>query len=174
MRVTGGYLVVFGSLREALGPPEPAAGRLEARGVCCPGNADGESVNLPTAPENRCFPTGWFSVFWTPRIALTIPALAAKLRGFTLSWSRYDYRGRPRRCGRKSPPRPVLDKGYRWCLLQSYGHVFAEQWRLEHWGRTSVAAALGGLAWTISTSWRSAQLRETTRAATVWTINACW
>lgn len=74
------------------------------------------------------------------------PWLAAKLRGFTLSWSRYDYRGVVLEdAGVNRLLDRALDKGYRWCLLQSYGHVFAEQWRLEHWGRTSVAAALARL-----------------------------
>jgi hypothetical protein len=69
--------------------------------------------------------------------------LAAKLRRFTIGWSRYDYQGP---LLEDTTVNGILDRalvsGYRWCLLQAYGHLFTENWDPKHWGRTNVAAAL--------------------------------
>src|SRR4051794_6064638 len=55
--------------------------------------------------------------------------LAAKLRDLTVSWSRYDYRGR---ILEGATIEDVLDEavdlGYRWCLVQATGHVILERW----------------------------------------------
>jgi hypothetical protein len=60
------------------------------------------------------------------------PVLAAKLRDLTISWSRYDYRGRILQAGTIED---VLDQaaelGYRWCLVQRPGHIILERWRAD-------------------------------------------
>src|SRR5215218_8231329 len=60
------------------------------------------------------------------------PALAAKLRDLTVSWSRYDYRGRILEA---ATIEGVLDQavelGYRWCLVQRAGHVILEDWHAD-------------------------------------------
>jgi hypothetical protein len=57
------------------------------------------------------------------------PAVAAKLRDLTISWSRYDYRGRILRAATMEG---VLDQasdlGYRWCFVQRSGHIILERW----------------------------------------------
>ncbi len=59
-------------------------------------------------------------------------ALASKLRELTISWSRYDYRGRIL-VGETIDG--VLDQalelGYRWCLVQEAGHVILESWHAD-------------------------------------------
>ncbi len=72
------------------------------------------------------------------------PPLAAKLRDFTLWWSRYDYRG------------PVLEArsvealldaaaagGHRTCLIQSPGNLVRERWSPESRGNVGFLEALG-------------------------------
>jgi hypothetical protein len=57
------------------------------------------------------------------------PELAPKLRDLTISWSRYDYRGRILEA---ATIEDVLDQavelGYRWCLVQGTGHIILEGW----------------------------------------------
>ena len=68
--------------------------------------------------------------------AIRDPLVASKYRDFTLSWSRYGYRG------------PVIEaetlegilaralaRGSRFCLIQAYGHIIRETWIPGHWGR---------------------------------------
>jgi len=69
------------------------------------------------------------------------PALAAKLRDLTISWSRYDYRGRILEAAAiEGVLEQAVELGYRWCLVQRAGHVILEDWhadasreRLEQW-----------------------------------------
>jgi hypothetical protein len=60
------------------------------------------------------------------------PALGHKLRDLTISWSRYDYRGRILESGTIEG---VLDEaaelGYRWCLVQKTGHIILERWHAD-------------------------------------------
>ena len=55
--------------------------------------------------------------------------LCAKFKSFTISWSRYGYRGR---FIEHEKVNGILDQavelGYRWCLIQAYGHMIAERW----------------------------------------------
>ena len=57
------------------------------------------------------------------------PRLAERLGSFTLSWSRYGYRGRFLKYDNVNR---ILDEavalGYRWCLIQSYGSILSERW----------------------------------------------
>jgi hypothetical protein len=59
-------------------------------------------------------------------------ALASKLRDLTISWSRYDYRGRVL-VGETIDG--VLDQalelGYRWCLVQRAGNIILERWQAD-------------------------------------------
>ena len=59
-------------------------------------------------------------------------ALASKLRDLTISWSRYDYRGRIL-VGETIDG--VLDQalelGYRWCLVQRPGNIILERWHAD-------------------------------------------
>src|SRR5215210_6122748 len=59
-------------------------------------------------------------------------ALRRKLRDLTISWSRYDYRGRILEA---ETTERVLDQaaelGYRWCLVQRAGHVILERWTAD-------------------------------------------
>jgi len=60
------------------------------------------------------------------------PELAAKLRDLTISWSRYDYRGRILEA---ATIEGVLDQavelGFQWCLVQATGHVILESWHSD-------------------------------------------
>jgi hypothetical protein len=60
------------------------------------------------------------------------PTLTLKLRDLTISWSRYDYRGRILEA---ATIEDVLDQavelGYRWCLVQAPGHIILEEWRAD-------------------------------------------
>ena len=60
------------------------------------------------------------------------PALARKLRDLTISWSRYDYRGRILEA---TTPEGVLDQaaelGYQWCLAQRTGNIILERWHAD-------------------------------------------
>ena len=75
--------------------------------------------------------------------AISDPAVAAKYRDLTISWSRYDYHG------------PIIEAATideilsraaeceaRHCFVQSYGHVLGEQWHPEHWKVPNFLAAL--------------------------------
>ena len=56
-------------------------------------------------------------------------ALASELRDLTISWSRYDYRGRIL-VGETihSVLDQALELGYRWCLVQRAGNIILERW----------------------------------------------
>ena len=86
------------------------------------------------------------------------PSVTRKLRDLTISWSRYDYRGR---ILDGETIEHVLEQaaelGYRWCLVQSPGHIILEHWhaderrkRFDHcvseWirGRDFLAVAVDG------------------------------
>jgi hypothetical protein len=57
-------------------------------------------------------------------------AVARKLRDLTISWSRYDYRGRILEASTvEGVLDEAVDEGYRWCLLQRPGNVILERWR---------------------------------------------
>jgi len=60
------------------------------------------------------------------------PALGRKLRDLTISWSRYDYRGR---ILESTTIEDVLEQaaglGYRWCLVQRSGHIILEHWAAD-------------------------------------------
>ena len=57
-------------------------------------------------------------------------AVARKLRDLTISWSRYDYRGRILEASTiEGVLEAAVDEGYRWCLVQRPGNVILERWR---------------------------------------------
>ena len=60
------------------------------------------------------------------------PALGRKLRDLTISWSRYDYRGR---ILESTNIEDLLEQaaglGYRWCLVQRSGHIILEHWAAD-------------------------------------------
>ncbi|MDH3692484.1 MAG: hypothetical protein OEU36_23885 [Gammaproteobacteria bacterium] len=69
--------------------------------------------------------------------------VAAKYRDLTISWSRYVYRG------------PIIERqsvdeilaeantlGYRYCFIQSYGHIIRERWTPERSGDDNFLSAL--------------------------------
>ena len=70
------------------------------------------------------------------------PAVARKLRDLTISWSRYDYRGRILEA---ATIEGVLDHaaelGYQWCLVQRAGNIIVEQWRAERGARFDESVA---------------------------------
>ena len=74
-------------------------------------------------------------------------ALASKLRDLTISWSRYDYRGRSLVSETLAG---VLDQalelGYRWCLVQETGHVILEGWHADEGQSASTSAYRTGSA----------------------------
>ncbi len=69
--------------------------------------------------------------------------LAERLRGYTISWSRYGY---PREILEDRCVNAILDRalqhGKRWCFLQAHGHVLCENWVPRHWNRLPFEAAL--------------------------------
>ncbi len=71
------------------------------------------------------------------------PALVGKLRDLTISWSRYDYRGRILEA---ATTEGVLEQaaghGYHWCLVQGAGNIILERWQADGGARfdESVAA----------------------------------
>ncbi len=71
------------------------------------------------------------------------PVVAQKYRDFTISWSRYDYRGE---IIEAAAVNEILDRasdlGYHWCLILPYGHIIAERWRPEHWQGQDFFSAL--------------------------------
>lgn len=57
------------------------------------------------------------------------PLLAEKLRSFTISWTRYDYYGPIFEATRvEEIAAAAKADGYRYCLVQAYGHVVVEPW----------------------------------------------
>ena len=71
------------------------------------------------------------------------PAVAARLRSFTISWSRYGYHGP---IIENNNVNSILDQalnlGYSHCLIQSYGHIISEDWHAPHWNRINFHAAI--------------------------------
>jgi hypothetical protein len=69
--------------------------------------------------------------------------VADKYRGFTISWSRYDYRDE---IIEAPAVNEILDQAtklsYRWCLILPYGHIIAERWTPEHWQTQDLFSAL--------------------------------
>src|SRR5262245_53050251 len=61
--------------------------------------------------------------------AIPDPALAARLRDLTISWSRFKYSG-PILEGTHLDAllRRAADGPWRWCLAQAWGHVLQEVW----------------------------------------------
>ncbi len=58
--------------------------------------------------------------------------LARKLRDLTISWSRYDYRGRILEASTiEGLLGEAAELGYRWCLVQRPGHVILERWHAD-------------------------------------------
>jgi hypothetical protein len=66
-----------------------------------------------------------------------------QLRSLTISWSRYGYSGPIIEAGDVNG---IFDKaaarGYRWCLMQSAGHLIGENWYPDHWQRIPMEAAI--------------------------------
>ena len=73
--------------------------------------------------------------------------VAAKLRSFTISWSRYGYHGLMLEDDNVNA---ILDKaldlGYSHCLIQAYGHVICENWCPPQWNRKNFHQAVGAMA----------------------------
>jgi hypothetical protein len=74
--------------------------------------------------------------FWSREVA-------SKLRNLTLSWSRYDYHRRI--IEETSIDRilmEALESGYKYCFIQSYGHIISEHWYPEEQKGISLLTAL--------------------------------
>jgi hypothetical protein len=70
--------------------------------------------------------------------------LAEKLRNFTIAWSRFGYHDDILESDALDDLlQEALDLGYRYCLVQSYGHVIGETWIPEHWEQVDFQTALG-------------------------------
>ena len=71
------------------------------------------------------------------------PRVLSKLRSITISWSRFGYRDLIIEAGNVNT---ILDRalelGYRYCLVQAYGHVIAETWYPKHWNRPDFQSSL--------------------------------
>jgi hypothetical protein len=71
------------------------------------------------------------------------PVVADKYRGFTISWSRYDYRDE---IIEASSVDQILEEAakrdFRWCLILPFGHIIAERWTPEHWQSQDLFSAL--------------------------------
>jgi len=68
------------------------------------------------------------------------------LRSLTISWSRYDYRGRMIEADSVDGVLgEAAEAGYLWCFLQQCGHVIGETWHPQHWRRIPMEAALKNL-----------------------------
>lgn len=69
--------------------------------------------------------------------------LAAKLRNFTIAWSRFGYHDdileNTSLAGLLSE---ALERGYDYCLVQAFGHVIGETWIPKHWEQIDFQAAL--------------------------------
>jgi hypothetical protein len=72
------------------------------------------------------------------------PKLAEKLRNFTIAWSRFGYHDDIlENASLDGLLQEALDLGYRYCLVQSCGHVIGETWIPEHWQQVDFQTALG-------------------------------
>jgi len=70
--------------------------------------------------------------------------LAEKLRNFTIAWSRFGYHDEILENNSLSGLlQEALELGYRYCLVQAYGHVIGETWIPEHWEQVDFQTALG-------------------------------
>ena len=84
-------------------------------------------------------------VFGLLDIAVRIenPVLAAKLRSFTITWSRFGFYDL---IIENNDINKILDeaveRGYEYCLIQAYGHVIGEFWYPQHWERRDFRSAL--------------------------------
>ena len=71
------------------------------------------------------------------------PILAAKLRSFTITWTRYSYHDL---IIENNSINKILDealeRGNKYCLIQAYGHIIGEFWYPKHWERKSFQSAL--------------------------------
>ena len=75
--------------------------------------------------------------------AISGPEAAEKYRDLTISWSRYDYHGPMLEAASvDNLLSEAADRGYRYCLVQYYGHIIRERWNPEHWNVPSFLAAL--------------------------------
>lgn len=67
--------------------------------------------------------------------SIAAPRVAARLRDLTLSWTRYGYHGD---VIEDSTVEGILDRaceaGFKYCLIQAYGHIISEDWSPGHWG----------------------------------------
>jgi hypothetical protein len=69
--------------------------------------------------------------------------LAEKLRNFTIAWSRYGYHDLILENNSVDGLlREALELGYRYCFIQSYGHVLGETWIPKHWEQVDFQTAL--------------------------------
>jgi hypothetical protein len=69
--------------------------------------------------------------------------LSERLRNFTISWSRYGYHDTIlENDSLDDLLREALGLGYRYCLIQSYGHVIGETWIPKHWQQADFQTAL--------------------------------
>ena len=72
-------------------------------------------------------------------------AVAEKYRDFTLSWSRYGYHGRILEATTVDDLLSrAIAEGFRYCFIQSYGHVISERWSPEEAGSRDFHSALAG------------------------------
>ncbi|MEZ5540439.1 MAG: hypothetical protein R3F42_00125 [Pseudomonadota bacterium] len=69
--------------------------------------------------------------------------LADKLRNFTLAWSRFGYHDDIlEHVALRALLQEALERGYDYCLVQSYGHVIGETWIPKHWEQVDFQTAL--------------------------------
>lgn len=69
--------------------------------------------------------------------------LAEKLRNFTIAWSRYGYHDTILESNSiDSLLQEATGLGYRYCLIQSYGHIIGETWIPKHWEQVDFQTAL--------------------------------
>lgn len=75
--------------------------------------------------------------------AISRADVADKYRDLTICWSRYDYHGPMLEAATVDELlSEAADGGYRYCLVQCYGHIIRERWNPEHWNVASFLAAL--------------------------------
>ncbi len=69
--------------------------------------------------------------------------VAAKYRDLTISWSRYVYRGPIiERCSVDEILAEAVTLGYRYCFIQSFGHIIRERWAPERSSEDNFLSAL--------------------------------
>jgi hypothetical protein len=85
-------------------------------------------------------------VFGLLDVSRKIPGgrLSGKLRNFTIAWSRYGYHDIIlENDSVDSLLQEALGLGYKYCLIQSYGHIIGETWIPKHWEQVDFQTALG-------------------------------